>query len=181
MDLAEQRTRRDLGGGQPISQRRHWACRVGATVRNGDLRTFAFLVGLGARSISSVRPRSDQVTCATSSPISSERRRAPAKPIRKRARSRASARLVPQTRLSFLISVVVNAAERWAGAPCLRPTPRRGHCQINRFRNDFWQLPFWTAPDLGIGGSQTAPRFARILRSGAASEVKLTMPNVSCR
>jgi len=48
-----------------------------------------------ARSISSVRPSSVQVTCAASRPTGSERHRAPAKPIRNSARSRAPANRAP--------------------------------------------------------------------------------------
>src|SRR5271166_3456414 len=77
------------------------------------------------RSIRSFRPSLVQVTSATSRPTSSERRRAPAKPIRNSARSRAPARSGPHARLSFLISAIVSAAARRGGVPCLRPMPRR--------------------------------------------------------
>ncbi len=77
------------------------------------------------RSISSFMPPRVQVTCSTSRATSSERRRAPAKPTRNSARSRAPARLVPHARLSLLTSAVVNAAARRASAPCFRAIPRR--------------------------------------------------------
>jgi hypothetical protein len=74
--------------------------------------------------MSSFKPSPVQVTCSTSNPTSSERRNAPAKPRRNIAWSRAPARSGPQARHSLRTSVVVMAAARRDGLPCLRPMER---------------------------------------------------------
>ena len=76
------------------------------------------------RGISSSRLRGFQMMCSISMPHSSDRRSAPAKPTRSKARSRRPVRSLAQVATNLCISSVASAWARLGGAPWVRPMPR---------------------------------------------------------